>query len=417
MTNFKKQLIGALSTGLLVANLLTPALALGADGGTTLVITGNGEDSKNKLDITSNNTTTVTQNNTANVTNNVDAKADSGGNTAKGVTGGNVSIDTGNAMSDVKVDNVLNKNVADVKCCQGGDTQVLISGNGEKSKNKVDLDQTSTNSVFQNNDAYVTNNVDSKANSGKNKVDSTTGGNVEITTGDATAKAKVSTTANANWAEIGGDGSKGGSITLIESGNGELSKNKIDLDLTKANTITQDNYAKVDNDVDASAKTGDNKAKSITGGDVTIDTGNADASADVSNLLNLNAAFTNCDCVGDIFAKESGNGEKSKNKIDADLTSTTEIFQGGKDNGNNADLYNDVDASAKSGKNKVESTVGVPHTDDPVTVTTGDSNSMTTVSNKANENIYGSAVLPIVWPDLGSSFSLEMDFFHLWLAH
>lgn len=427
MTKFKKQVVGVLATGVILAQVVSPLAVFATDegsanSGTTLVITGNGEKSVNGVKVNTNQNTTVSQENDARVTNHVTSNSNSGGNTAKGTTGGNVVMDTGNATSNVNVENLLNKNVADVNCCDKGNTDVVIAGNGEQSKNTVTLDENngngkdpSGNSIYQNNYAEVENKVESNANSGDNKAKSITGGSVAILTGEATAKAAVSTVANANWANVGGNGN-GGSTSLYILENGEKTTNKIDLDLSKNNTVFQDNDAQVSNYVGSDANSGENTVKGTAGGDILVDTGNAKSEADVENELNLNAAFVSCDCAGDLFAKVSGNGEISNNKIEADLGSDLDVWQGGEDYGNDADLDNCVFADAGSGDNLADSITGSYYHNggsDLVEIDTGNADSKTSVENTANKNVFSNAGMPYEWPDLGVDFSFDVWHWHL----
>ena len=188
MTQLKKQITGALTIGLMVAQLLAPVAAYAEDG-INLTISGNGAQSTSVENVAVVNTTTVSQTNTSNVTNNVDSKSNSGGNDANYNTGGDVAVITGKATSNVDVLNDLNKNIATVDCCEPASTTVTIDGNGYQTKNDVNLSQTNTNALVQTNVANVLNNVDSKANSGWNDAKYKTGGRPTIITFNSTYRA------------------------------------------------------------------------------------------------------------------------------------------------------------------------------------------------------------------------------------
>ncbi len=406
MTNFKKQLVGALATGLLVANILAPVAY--AEDGIHLEVSGNGAKSDSTINAAVSNTTAVTQSNVANVTNNVDSTSNSGGNKASGNTSGDVLIKTGKATSNVEVANNLNTNVANVDCCGATSTNVTISGNGKKSDNDVNLSQTNANVVAQTNEANVLNNVDSKANSGKNKANANTGGDVTVVTGAATAGADVSTHANTNVANIGG-GHMGdeGEVSLIISGNGEKSDNDIALALSNANSLIQANEANVTNDVDAKANSGYNKANANTGGEVAILTGKADAMVGVDNDVNFNWADVDCGCVTDLKAKVAGNGKESDNDINASLVNTKLAEQV-----NAAALQNNVDAKAKSGWNKANDNTGSVEGSDPA-ILTGDSSSNTEVGNSSNWNVFGNGELTPL-PEF--DFDFDWSTFMFWMV-
>lgn len=411
MTQYKKQIAGALATGLLLAQLLSPMAAFATDG-INLEVSGNGAFSDSTINAAVANTTAVTQTNTASVVNNVKSDANSGGNDAKYNTNGDVLVKTGKATSNVEVLNDLNKNVAKVDCCAATSTTVKVDGNGYKSINDVGLSQTNANVLAQTNAAEVTNEVDSKANSGKNDANYNTGGDVTIITGDAKAGAEVATHANTNVGMIGGglSGAHDGEVSLWITGNGAFSDNDIKLALVNANTIAQTNVANVLNDVDAYANSGKNDAKGNTGGDTAILTGKADAKVGVDNDVNFNWADVDCGCVTDLSAKIAGNGKKSLNDINASLTSALLNAQT-----NAAALQNDVDADGKSGYNDANYNTG-PVIDDPVVVMTGDASSNTEVANSSNTNVYGGGVFPLPpMPEIDWDFDLGWSWFLGWM--
>jgi len=412
MTNFKKQIFSVLAAGSLLVSVATPALA-----DTTITISGNGAGSTNFNTVNQTNTNTVTQNNDAHVTNNVTSNASTGGNDADFNTGGNVQVTTGNATTTANVTNALNSNTAQVAGCNcAGDTNVTVSGNGANSNNTVTLGSTNANTVKQDNDASVTNNVDNNAKTGYNDANGNTGGNVQVTTGNATANSTVRTVANSNAASIGGGvGAGNASASFVITGNGAGSKNWINAGLTNANTIDQDNSARIYNDVDSDAKTGGNDAGFNTGGNVEIHSGNAMSGATVDNMVNFNQASLDCGCVTDVLAKINGNGagvneSGSVNTIALGLANVNTI---GQDNGDC--LFNNVDANAKTGYNDANANTGSVMGSDP-SVTTGNATNTTGVSNSGNVNNVGGT--PFVLPLPGNtsmsfSFSIQalMAFF------
>jgi len=408
MTQYKRQIVAALAT---VSMILTPTVS----AATSLEISGNGSSSDNDVKVERSNATTVVQSNSAVVTNNVSSNSSTGGNKANDNTGGDVMIKTGDASSDVTVENTLNSNIAKVDCCDQGDISAKISGNGSDSENEIDLgsghgrrshsDKTEIQ-VFQDNTAEVTNEVDSTAKTGGNDTKRNTGGDVIVRTGDATATADVSTTANTNVAQVGGHGEQGNTVSALITGNGSESDNSVELDLNHKTSIVQDNLAEVQNKVDAYAKTGWNNANDNTGGEVAIMTGDADAYATVDNMVNFNAAEIDCGCLLDATAKISGNGYDSENEIEAKLGEDRSVFQGGKEgNGNLADLSNDVESEAKTGVNDAKYNTG--EAEDPL-IWTGDATSATEVTNTGNSNVYGD--MPSWWPEVEWDFS----FSHIW---
>ena len=330
------------------------------------------------------------------------SSASTGGNDANQNTGGDTAIRTGDADTSVAVVNDLNLNQATVDCCEAQETEVLIQGNGAYSDNTVELENIRDISVYQTNVADVSNDVDAQASTGKNDANQNTGGEVLITTGDASTDVEVSTAANANWAQVGWGSSDPSSLSARIIGNGAYSDSLIDLDNIVTTALVQTNTADISNDVDASAKTGYNDANQNTNGDVLILTGNAEASVEVDNLVNFNWASIDCGCLTDLSAKISGNGAYADSVIEAELEDVREVFQTSV-----ADLYNDVDAKAKTGKNDANQNTGKTEGIDPVTIWTGDSDSSTTVENTGNANTFGGS-LP-EWSDFDFSFNLSLD--------
>ncbi|OGH39320.1 MAG: hypothetical protein A3B44_02455 [Candidatus Levybacteria bacterium RIFCSPLOWO2_01_FULL_38_21] len=399
MNNTKRKIAGAIATGALLLNAFAPL----AFADTTIQISGNGVGSNNYANVTQTSNTSVTQNNTASVNNNVNANADTGDNKANFNTGGNTTINTGNANVTANVSNTLNSNAAEVECCATGNTDVLIEGNGVGSNNTVNLTQNSTTTVKQNNNANVNNNVNANADTGDNSAKWNTGGDVTINTGNATVNASVSTIANSNWAKISPAAGSGSStdVTLKILGNGAGSNNFIGAKLAKTTSVNQSNSANVNNNVNANADTGDNKAKFNTGGDVIIDTGNAKVNVDVDNMVNFNWADVDCGCAYGLLAKIDGNGvggpgddpKGDPNTITATLVSMQTVGQG-----NGASLYNNANGNADTGYNKAKWNTGGVDGGDP-SVVTGNAEDNVDVSNSGNVNALGS-VPPLTWPDM-----------------
>jgi len=399
MTNLQKKLATALATGAVLANAFVPA----AFAATDLTVSGNGSDSNSTVNVSSNNNTTVNQTNDANVTNNVNVTANTGNNSANDNTGGNVGVRTGDANTNVTVNNTLNSNQADVQNCGcAGDTNVTVSGNGTHSDNDVNLSNGGNTRLTQNNTANVRNNVDVDANSGNNNINDNTGGNIRVRTGDINTDVNLSTTANANSARIGGaNGGNGGTVSALILGNGSYSDNDVNLDLGGDTTVKQNNRANVRNDVDVDADSGYNDINDNTGGDIALLTGDVDATVVVDNMVNFNAAdVEDCSCVSDLTAKIAGNGTGSDNDIRYTNDGDTKVTQD-----NNAHLNNDLDVNGDSGYNDLNDNTGaVDFASDPG-VQTGNSDSNVDVSNTGGLNTYGNVDLSFDMGDLWSWFN------------
>src|SRR3989304_2360056 len=177
------------------------------------------------------------------------------------------------------------------------------------------------------------------------------------------------------------------SLTLEVSGNGSDSDNEVELEYEQEVTVTQTNVANVLNDVKVEAETGGNEAEDNTGGDVEIETGDAEANVTVSNTLNSNVAHVDACCLGDVTAKISGNGSDSDNEIELELENEVEVTQA-----NEANVWNYVKVEAETGDNEAEDNTG-----GPVEISTGDATVDVTVDNLVNFN----------WADIDGCGCLE----------
>jgi len=405
--NIKSKLLTATAMGaLIIGSLATPVFA----ATDTIQVSGNGSSSSNTASVHSSNDTSVVQNNKADISNHISTQADTGYNNANGNTGGSTLVATGNANSTVNVTNKANANIADLSNCGCATTSDLkISGNGSDSTNQVKVGTDNSLSAFQNNNANITNDIKSQLSTGGNiasgNTSSTSGGTVTVLTGDANSTTTVKNLANANVLTQGTGGSSGGSgVTATVSGNGSSSDNSIHFYADNSATVVQDNMAKFKNDVDNWLGTGYNNANGNTGADVAIGTGNANATTNVDNLANFNAANLDCACITDVTAKVSGNGSDSENTIKAHLDNDSSIFQGGEGAGNNAYFSNWLDTNGSVGGNNANGNTG-PVSGDPVRVFTGNSNTNTTVSNSGGVNIAGPGAI-----SLPGGNSLELSF-------
>ena len=418
--NLRKRFASAVAAGAMIVNLATPAFAA-----TTIEISGNGSDSDSTVTTAATQSTTVFQSNVSNVSNNVDADASTGGNRANDNTGGDVSVDTGDARVLVDVANNLNTNTAEVDCCEAfGDTDVLVAGNGSDSDNTVNLRTNNNTTLVQSNYADVDNRVDADAKTGRNDAGDNTGGDVSIDTGNATVGVSLSTSANANTARIGGGNGEEGGLSVRILGNGSESDNDINLALESETELFQANVADVFNRIEADALTGENDADDNTGGNVGIDTGNALVGVEVDNMVNFNWADVDCGCLFDVLAKISGNGSDSDNEIKASLYDNLLVAQengceefGGPvgalfnegPRGGDCEVDNNVDANAKTGYNEAEDSTG--EADGDPWVDTGDASAGVELENSGNVNVYGEG---FELPDFDFDFDFGMNWAFMW---
>ncbi len=410
-----KKIIAIFSSVLLLLGSTLPVLAE-----STITITGNGSDSQNSTNVTVTQTSQVQQSNSANISNTVNSQATSGGNTASHNTGGDVTVDTGNAKTQVSVANTANSNVANVANCNcgNGNTTVSVSGNGDGSVNAAAVALQNTVSLGQVNTANITNDVNhADSNSGNNNAGHNTGGSVNVATGNATTTVVLNTMANQNIGQVGGVMTgvvaANPATTVSITGNGSDSQNVVNLGLTDWVVLGQENAANVNNSVNAKSNTGKNKADNNTGGsvlgaDVTIGTGNATTGVSADTAVNFNQAAVGCDCLMGVTAKIAGNGASdgwfgtTENLINASLVNGQQVAQANGGEG----INNDLNGHSSSGVNSNGLNTGV--TMDPI-VMTGDSTSTTLVTNQGNTNIFGS-VSPLTFPLVGTGTNVTLTF-------
>lgn len=347
---------------------------------------------------------------------------DGGGNV------GDTSLKTGDANAVGAV--VTNANTTAVSTPGGGDcsacpanTTLTNSGNGSGSDNTATANNNNTNTVVIDSHANVNNTLDFDANTGYNESDGNVG-NTEIISGDANVVVTVLTNANnvgLDLYQFDVNDNQNGDVVLDTTGlvaqnigNGSESTNSATINNTNTNIETINNDGNIVNNIDIDANTGKNTASKNTGGDSTIETGDANVVANVVNALNtvvngaMNVVNIFGDMVGnivqptvanttessacgcgpcptDVTASNTGNGTDSSNNttINNTNTDTTNMT-------NNATVQNNLDLDATTGGNTTSDNTGGFST-----VETGNSNVEANVINIANVNVASGSCDPI----------------------
>lgn len=166
-------------------------------------ISGNGAYSHNKSDINSGANNSITVNQNAYLTNSVDENLNTGRNSANDNTNGDVSISTGDISAKKNIWNSL-INFSDIAIPGGplSDFLATIFGNGAHSHNKLNLADTTNNTIAVNNTANIINELKERYNTGDNKADGNTGGDVAIATGYIASETTVVNEANVSKVKI-----------------------------------------------------------------------------------------------------------------------------------------------------------------------------------------------------------------------
>ncbi len=345
--------------------------------------------------------------------------------------GGNVgetSIETGDANANgvlVTSANTTAISTGDSACgACSGDTSATNSQNGSGSDNAATVNTNNDTTVVINNDANVQNNLDFDANSGNNDASSNVGDS-EIITGDANVVVTVITDANqvgldvyqfdVNGNQNGDVILDSGSVIAQNIGNGSGSTNDSTINNSNTNVETINNDGEIINNIDIDANTGDNTASKNTGGDSTIETGDASVVANVINSLNtvvdgaMNVvnifgdmvgnivqpqapvaptASSDCGCgpcSSDTTAGNIGNGSDSQNDATVNNTNTNTTNMT-----NNATIENNLDLEGNTGGNATNFNTGGESS-----IETGDVEVNANVVNVANINVSAGDCSPV----------------------
>lgn len=339
-----KQKIGA---GITTAAMLSTVLAVSAFADTS--VSGNGAFSDNLANTNTSSNTRVTQSNNTNVNNDLTTVANTGGVSASFNTGGSVDVRTGDASASTTVDTEGGTNVASLSGCNScsGSNNVDLSGNGAFSDNNVRVRNTNSTTAQQTNNTSVNNDIQNVANTGGVSANFNTGTDVTVQTGDANANTQVTTQGGTNLLDLNNGGSGGGSGTNVQvSGNGAFSDNNVLADTNNRTNVRQTNRTNVMNDILNAANTGGVSGSFNTGADVSVRTGDADATTDVftggnSNMLDLSGC-NSCSNSTDIWL--NGNGAFSQSFVRVNNRNNVNVFQN-----NNSHVNNDIDNLANTG--------------------------------------------------------------------
>jgi hypothetical protein len=183
-----KKLSASVAAAAMTAAFFAPSV-MAAD----LEISGNGYASKNTIQVYEKCVTKLSQSNTTVANTFVKASAETGDNSVSKNTGGDSDLVTGDATTMVGVKVMGGDNYAEApSCCDcKDDSDVLISGNGAKSKNSVKQSSFNMTLLSQKSKTLANTKVFAGSDTGGNKVDKNTGGSSSLKTGDAFTSVKV----------------------------------------------------------------------------------------------------------------------------------------------------------------------------------------------------------------------------------
>ncbi|MBM4402275.1 MAG: hypothetical protein FJ044_03460, partial [Candidatus Cloacimonetes bacterium] len=386
----------------------------------------NGASSVNNVETKTSETTAIDSKNQAEVKNNFAVASKTGDNNANYTTDGNASVQTGDANTTINVINFANSNGVEVAVKefnilddQSGDINLDFSdarkasantNNGANSTNQSAIDDTGTLIIVNENNANAENKIVVNSDTGGNNVNFTTGGDAQITTGDANIVVNVINFFNNNLTAVGEVvvgvvnifGNLVGNLILpgnaINLNNGAGSTNSATITQETSGTIIQSNVADITNNIEIAANTGNNNASYNTDGNVDITTGQTNLNVSTTTVANENLVAGNNDSepiyvvlvnemgkwVGKIFSvSNESNGAGSENSAEINLAKDTEITQE-----NSATVQNNIVVNANTGDNSTSYT-----TDGNSTIATGDINVVTNIVNFLNNNFVGRKIV------------------------
>lgn len=162
------------------------------------------------------------------------------------------------------------------------DTTITVQGNGADSNNTVDVTNSQKSKVKQTNNTTLNTVVTVDQNTGGNKANKNTGGDTDIDTGNATSDVTVEVTGNSNEANTGDCGCVDHTTDVDVKNNGADSDNAVTVKNKSKSKVKQTNNTTVATVATVKQKTGKNKAKKNTNGNVTVTTGNAESTVNVT---------------------------------------------------------------------------------------------------------------------------------------
>lgn len=255
--------------------------------------------------------------------------------------------------------------------------------------------------IGNSNQADVSNDLDSSANTGMNQ-ESGSAGDASIDTGDATASGQMTSDINSNTvvatasptltltptpAETSETSSENSEESSGSEGTGTSATEVADL------TVTNENDGDVTNEADVSTNTGENIASENLG-DVDLKTGDALAWLNLLNFLNTNIVGSNFELL--VLDVNENSGEIDLNELWKQLqeqSSSDSVFLVGDEsssnlrlvvsNKNTADLENNVNVCVTTGDNQANQ-------NNSAEVDTGDATALANIINMVNANILGS---------------------------
>jgi uncharacterized repeat protein (TIGR01451 family) len=294
-------------------------------------------------------------------------------------------IDSGDAAAAAETDTTVNINDNEIP----GEITQEDSSCAPEGETPCDGDIT----IETDNAATASSELDATADSGENTITGATG-SARISSGDAQALGEISTQANTNEVILQ---TPAPTQTLTPTPDPESTPDQTPIPETEVKklTVENSNLADVADNADVTSITGENSAVNNSG-DVVIDTGDAQSLVNVLNIINTNIVGSNVQVLTlDLTCHENSDidlnaiwqqllvvDENGNVSVNPDIASTPNL-KITVTNQNQANVSNDVTATADSGNNSISESGSA-------TITTGDAAAAANVTNLVNTNLFGS---------------------------
>jgi uncharacterized repeat protein (TIGR01451 family) len=284
---------------------------------------------------------------------------------------GDSTIETGDASSETQAETTANTNVDSLP------GEITDSGTSACPSPEIETGCEGDVLIAHQNEAEVDTEATASATTGENESNGSPD-EALIDTGEATGSASVANQVNTNLVILEATPS------AEATPSGEATESAL--------LVSNQNQAEVENDVDVNAATGDNQANQ-NGGETTITSGDAQALANLLNLLNTNIVGSDFEILLDNYL-EGLEGDVDLAGLWEEISSSSEaehwqiVEKDGHfflvSNQNQADLVNNVNVNAATGDNQANQNGG------DTEIESGDAQALANVINIVNLNLVGS---------------------------
>ncbi|MFH0936829.1 MAG: hypothetical protein V1808_00875 [Candidatus Daviesbacteria bacterium] len=302
----------------IITAILTPALILSASPvmAEELVISGNGSSSDNQISLTVTSNTTVEQSNQESIKNDVQLDLSSGENNASDNTSADTQITTGNINTQTSIENSTNISAVSLDCCAEPQSTITVTDNGSDSQSNVDFSQNSDTQINIGQNAQIQNNVIGNGNTGENRANDNSGGNISINTGNINVILNIENK-NINAVSVSAP-QVNSNVNIKIAGNGSSSDNLVFISLNNNFAININNKADILNNAIWNLTTGKNLANGNTGGNVSIFTGDINLVTEIKNEdINESVIISGC-CGGPNDSEDPDNSVNPSDPEDSD---------------------------------------------------------------------------------------------------